>query len=1064
MKPERSTLIRGRERMRSVFLIICFADIHAKEQTSNPSGSMRGSMAEPLAERFSNRVYEAWSLRHAGLMDSTTMAKRHPVARLTHGIPSATSSVSRFPMPAPHFTSSHMLSVPSLPLFTPRFSAPVMPRRKVPSAKGNIFQQIGKAFGVDRAARTRKQWDPMVAKVNAMDAEMRAKSDDELRDFTQALRKRAMAGESTESLMAEAFAVVREAGDRVLGLRAFDVQLIGGAVLNSGAIAEMGTGEGKTLVAVLPAFLNALSGKGAHVVTVNDYLARRDAEWVGQVHRFLGLKVGLIQAEMDNEQRRKAYQCDVTYVTNSELGFDYLRDGLALTPPELVLRPFNYAVLDEADSILIDEARTPLIISGQGDKPSDRYTKANKIANAMVKDVHYDVDEKRKQISLTEEGFEAAEEILQVSDLYNPSDQWALYLINALKAKELQILDKSYIVKDGQIMIVDEFTGRVMEGRRWSDGLHQAVEAKEGLAIQKESMTLASISYQNFFLNYPKMSGMTGTALTESQEFENIYKLPVVIVPPNRERIREDNEDVVFKSTDAKWKAVCIEIERMNRRGRPVLVGTTSVELSEMLSEQLKEVGVPHELLNAKPENVQRESEIVAQGGRKGAVTIATNMAGRGTDILLGGNPEYMARLMLRSMLMPEVVKPGLDDVAVKPKKGFGKQDSAAAPITKWSVNPKLFPCDLSDATTSQAREAVKQAVAEWGARNLTELDAEDRLSVACERASTQDPVTLALRTAFNAMMDEYGKITSQEKAEVQQLGGLHVIGTELHESRRIDNQLRGRSGRQGDPGSTRYFLSLDDNIFRIFGGDKIKKMMSTFGVDDLPIESGMLTNALDNAQTKVEAYFFDIRKNLFEYDEVLNKQRGKVYADRLIALTADNSTVMETMLEYAAKTVEDILRANVPDPGKVPDQSWDNLVEVLSQYCAYFGNKLTADDLRSLYTQSGYNAVYERLTSLGREAVEKKAEVVDSLQEGLMVTACRYFLLTQTDNGWKQQLEQLKFVQQGIGLRGYGQRDPLTEYKLESFKLYQQMQSQIRRNVIYSAYNFEPMKTGQTR
>ena len=842
----------------------------------------------------------------------------------------------------------------------------------------------------------------------------------------------------------------------MLGLRPFDVQLIGGAILNTGAIAEMGTGEGKTLVAVLPAFLNALSGKGVHVVTVNDYLARRDAEWVGQVHRFLGLKVGLIQADMEPEERRAAYACDVTYVTNSELGFDYLRDNLATTPAELVLRPFNYCCIDEVDSILIDEARTPLIISGPADKPSDRYLKAAKIAQAFQKDVHYTVDEKQKSVLLTEEGFEAAEEILNVTDLYDPREQWATYITNALKGKELYVLDRSYIVKGGEIMIVDEFTGRVMEGRRWGDGLHQAIEAKEGVEIQNESVTLASVTYQNFFLSYPKVGGMTGTAETEAVEFENIYNIPVVVVPSNRERLREDNQDVVFKSVTAKWKAVVVEIERMHKKGRPVLVGTTSVEISEGLSRKLSEIGIDHELLNAKPENVERESEIVAQGGRRGAVTIATNMAGRGTDILLGGNPEFMARLMLRSMLMPEVVSIGDDEIAFE-KKGSVNRKKAAAATTgdKWAVQPSLFPCELSDAAKTLAEEAVAAAKADWGAKSLEPLEAEDRLSVACERAPTDNATTLALRKAFNTIMDEYEAVTSEEKKTVKELGGLHVIGTERHESRRVDNQLRGRAGRQGDPGSSRYFLSLEDNLFRIFGGERIQGLMAAFNVEDLPIESGMLTNALDGAQKKVETYFFDIRKQLFEYDQVLNQQRQKVYADRRLALAADDATVMDTLLRYSDETVDDILAANVADPTDVPDDLWESLVGKFQQYCSSY-NQLDADAVRTLYKSQGYDAVYDKFVEIGREAVVEKRETVEAAQPGLMAEAARYFLLTQTDNLWKEQLQAMKFIQQAVGLRGYAQKDPLTEYKLEGFELFKEMQAQIRRNVIYSAYNMD--------
>ncbi|CAN1199249.1 Protein translocase subunit SECA1, chloroplastic [Linum perenne] len=726
-------------------------------------------------------------------------------------------------------------------------------------------------------------------------------------------------------MLQEAFALVREASKRVLGLRPFDVQLIGGMVLHKGEIAEMKTGEGKTLVAILPAVLNALSGKGVHVVTVNDYLARRDCEWVGQVPRFLGLKVGLIQQNMTSEQRRENYLCDITYVTNSELGFDYLRDNLATSVEELVLRRFNYCVIDEVDSILIDEARTPLIISGPAEKPSDRYYKAAKIAAAFERDIHYTVDEKQKNVLLTEQGYEDSEEILNLKDLYDPREQWAMYILNAIKAKELFLRDVNYIVRGKEVFIVDEFTGRVMQGRRWSDGLHQAVEAKEGLPIQNETITLASISYQNFFLQFPKLCGMTGTAATESTEFESIYKLKVTIVPTNKPMIRKDDSDVVFRATVGKWRAVVVEISRMHKTGRPVLVGTTSVEQSDALSVQLQEAEIPHEVLNAKPENVEREAEIVAQSGRLGAVTIATNMAGRGTDIILGGN--------------------------------------------------------------------------------------------------------------------------------VISAGGLHVVGTERHESRRIDNQLRGRSGRQGDPGSSRFFLSLEDNIFRIFGGDRIQGLMRAFRVEDLPIESQMLTKALDEAQRKVENYFFDIRKQLFEYDEVLNSQRDRVYSERRRAL--ESGSLQSLIVEYAELTMDDILEANIGSDA--PSENWDleKLIAKVQQYC-YLLNDLTPDLLRSQC--SSYSELRDYLRLRGRDAYLQKRESVEEEAPGLMKEAERFLILNNIDRLWKEHLQSIKFVQQAVGLRGYAQRDPLIEYKLEGYNLFLDMMARIRRNVIYSIYQFKPV------
>ncbi|CAK9325691.1 unnamed protein product [Citrullus colocynthis] len=886
---------------------------------------------------------------------------------------------------------------------------------------GGIFR------GTDTGESTRQQYSSIVAVTNGLEAQMSALSDSQLRDRTSTLKERAQTGESLDSLLPEAFAVVREASKRVLGLRPFDVQLIGGMVLHKGEIAEMRTGEGKTLVAILPAYLNALTGKGVHVVTVNDYLARRDCEWVGQVPRFLGLKVGLIQQNMTSEERRENYLSDITYSVE-----------------ELVLRDFNYCVIDEVDSILIDEARTPLIISGPAEKPSDRYYKAAKLASAFERDIHYTVDEKQKTVLLTEQGYEDAEEILDVKDLYDPREQWASYVLNAIKAKELFLRDVNYIIRGKEVLIVDEFTGRVMQGRRWSDGLHQAVEAKEGLPIQNETVTLASISYQNFFLQFPKLCGMTGTAATESTEFESIYKLKVTIVPTNKPMIRKDESDVVFRATTGKWRAVVVEISRMYKTGRPVLVGTTSVEQSDALSEQLQEAGIPHEVLNAKPENVEREAEIVAQSGRLGAVTIATNMAGRGTDIILGGNAEFMARLKLRELLMPRLVKL-TNGVFVSVKK--------PPPKKTWKVKENLFPCDLSSENTKLAEEAVQFAVKTWGQKSLTELEAEERLSYSCEKGPAQDDVIAKLRNAFLEIVKEYKVYTEEERKKVVLAGGLHVVGTERHESRRIDNQLRGRSGRQGDPGSSRFFLSLEDNIFRIFGGDRIQGLMRAFRVEDLPIESQMLTKALDEAQRKVENYFFDIRKQLFEYDEVLNSQRDRVYTERRRALESDN--LQSLIIEYAELTMDDILEANIGSD--TPTESWDlqKLVAKVQQYC-YLLDDLTPDLLKSKYPT--YESLQNYLRLRGREAYLQKRDIVEKEAPGLMKEAERFLILSNIDRLWKEHLQALKFVQQAVGLRGYAQRDPLIEYKLEGYNLFLDMMAQIRRNVIYSIYQFKPV------
>jgi preprotein translocase subunit SecA len=671
----------------------------------------------------------------------------------------------------------------------------------------------------DPNARKLKKYQPYVTDINVLEEDIQALSDEQLKgktaEFRQRLEKAATDRERQElldELLPEAYAVVREAGRRVLGMRHFDVQLLGGIVLHKGQIAEMKTGEGKTLVSTLPAYLNALDGKGVHIVTVNDYLARRDAEWMGQVHRFLGLSVGLIQSGMGPAERQRNYACDITYATNSELGFDYLRDNMATAMAEVVQRPFNYCVIDEVDSVLIDEARTPLIISGQVERPTQKYMKAAEIARNLNPEEHYEVDEKARNVLMTDEGFAEAEKLLEVQDLYDPNDPWAHYIFNAIKAKELFTSDVNYIVRNNEVVIVDEFTGRVLQGRRWSDGLHQAIEAKERVEIQNETQTLATITYQNFFLLYPKLAGMTGTAKTEEAEFEKIYNLQVTIIPTNRPPGRADLADVVYKTEPAKWQAIAQECSQMHEVGRPVLVGTTSVEKSELLSGLLAQLGVTHNLLNARPENVERESEIIAQAGRKGAVTIATNMAGRGTDIILGGNADYMARLKLREYFMPKIVMPEDEDslapVSVPGASGRSRAQGFAPgkKVKTWKASPQIFPTQLSRDTEQQLKSAVDFAGQTYGERSLPELEAEDKVAVASENAPTNDPVIQKLRSVYKAIKEEYEDFTTREHDEVVQLGGLHVIGTERHESRRIDNQLRGRAGRQGDPGSTKFF------------------------------------------------------------------------------------------------------------------------------------------------------------------------------------------------------------------------------------------------------------------
>ncbi|MCS7030385.1 MAG: preprotein translocase subunit SecA [Gloeomargarita sp. SKYG116] len=914
-------------------------------------------------------------------------------------------------------------------------------------------------FG-DPNQRRINQYKPLVTEINLLEPEMEKLSDEELRGKTAEFRQRLERGETLEDLLPEAFAVVREAGKRVLGMRHYDVQLLGGMVLHEGQIAEMKTGEGKTLVATLPAYLNALTGKGVHIVTVNDYLARRDAEWMGQLHRFLGLSVGLIQQGMDASERRKNYACDITYATNSEIGFDYLRDNMATSLEDVVQRPFHYCIIDEVDSILIDEARTPLIISGQVSDPEERekkYITAAWVASQLKRDEHYEVDEKNRNILLTDEGFLEAEKLLGVNDLYDPENPWAHYVFNAIKAKELFIKDVNYIVRNDEVVIVDEFTGRVMPGRRWSDGLHQAIEAKEGVPIEPETQTLASITYQNLFLLYPKLAGMTGTAKTEEAEFSKIYKLEVTVIPTNRPNIRKDLPDVVYKTETAKWLAVAEECAQQYAIGRPVLVGTTSVEKSELLSALLHERGIPHNLLNAKPENVEREAEIIAQAGRKGAVTIATNMAGRGTDIILGGNAEYMARLKMREYFMPRLVRPEEDDglnvlaSLMGQRRSGGVGFGTGKKVKTWKASPNIYPAELSPETERALKAAVDFAVQVYGEQSLPELEAEEKIAIASEKGPTDDPVIARLREVYTMIRREYEVYTKAEHDEVVKLGGLYVIGTERHESRRIDNQLRGRAGRQGDPGTTRFFLSLEDNLLRIFGGERVAALMTAFRVeDDMPIESPLLTRSLENAQKKVETYYYDIRKQVFEYDEVMNNQRRAIYAERRRIL--EGRDLKELVIQYAEKTIDDIIAAYI-NPDLPPDE-WNltGLVDKVKQFI-YLLSDLEPKDLQDLTLPEIQAFLHEQV----RIAYDMKEAQIEQIRPGLMREAERFFILQQLDNLWREHLQQMDALRESVGLRGYGQQDPLIEYKIEGYELFQDMMTNIRRNVVYALFQFQP-------
>ncbi|MCP9796824.1 MULTISPECIES: preprotein translocase subunit SecA [unclassified Cyanobium] len=929
----------------------------------------------------------------------------------------------------------------------------------------------------DPNARKLKRYQPLVSDINLLEEEIEPLSDEELRGLTAEFRQKLEKPETAarrkallDELLPQAFAVVREAGKRVLGMRHFDVQLIGGMVLHNGQIAEMKTGEGKTLVATLPAYLNALTGAGVHVVTVNDYLARRDAEWMGQIHRFLGLSVGLIQQDMSPPERRRNYACDITYATNSELGFDYLRDNMASDIAEVVQRDFHYCIIDEVDSILVDEARTPLIISGQIERPQEKYMQAARIAAELLRAAEmgkdgidpegdYEVDEKQRNVTLTDEGYQKAEQLLGVQDLFNPQDPWAHFINNALKAKELFVKDVNYIVRGSDAVIVDEFTGRVMPGRRWSDGLHQAIEAKESLPIQPETQTLASITYQNFFLLYPRLAGMTGTAKTEEVEFEKTYKLEVAVVPTNRVRSRSDWPDQVYKTETAKWQAVAAETAQVHRSGRPVLVGTTSVEKSELLSTLLQEQAIPHNLLNAKPENVEREAEIVAQAGRAGAVTIATNMAGRGTDIILGGNSDYMARLKLREVLLPRLVRPEEGHRPPVPLQrsteapaGFG---GAVAPSSRPASEARaignLYPCSLSEETEKALAGFSRDLVAAWGDRTLTVLELEDRIAQAAEKAPTDDPQIQRLRELIAQVRAEYDVVVKQEEAQVRAAGGLHVIGTERHESRRVDNQLRGRAGRQGDPGSTRFFLSLEDNLLRIFGGDRVAGLMNAFRVEeDMPIESGMLTRSLEGAQKKVETYYYDMRKQVFEYDEVMNNQRKAVYTERRRVL--EGRELKQQVIGYGERTIDDIVEAYVnPD---LPPEEWDltRLVEKVKEFI-YLLADLSPDQVSGLSMEELKAFLQEQM----RNAYDIKEGQIEQMRPGLMREAERFFILQQIDTLWREHLQAMEALRESVGLRGYGQKDPLIEYKNEGYDMFLEMMTQMRRNVIYSMFMFQP-------
>nr|QRN72626.1 preprotein translocase subunit SecA [Phaeocystis globosa]QRN72734.1 preprotein translocase subunit SecA [Phaeocystis globosa]QRN72842.1 preprotein translocase subunit SecA [Phaeocystis globosa]QRN72950.1 preprotein translocase subunit SecA [Phaeocystis globosa]QRN73058.1 preprotein translocase subunit SecA [Phaeocystis globosa] len=863
-------------------------------------------------------------------------------------------------------------------------------------------------FFQDSTKRALTKYDQLVNQINALEKEFTNLTDTQLRDYTTQLKVDLCNGvKSNDQITTEAFALVREATRRVLGLRHFDVQLVGGLILNEGKIAEMKTGEGKTLVALLPTFLNALYGQGVHVVTVNDYLARRDAESVGQVHAFLGLSVGLIQEDMEFEERKKNYACDVTYVTNNELGFDYLRDNMAFTVDEIVQRPFFYCVVDEVDAILIDEARTPLIISGPSKAPTQKYLRTTKLVDTLRKDIHYSVDEKNQNATLLEEGLAFCEQALGTSDLYNVEDPWIPYILNSVKAKELFVRNTHYIAnEENEIIIVDEFTGRTMVGRRWSDGLHQAVEAKEGLPIQDESQTLASITYQNLFLLYSKLSGMTGTAKTEELEFEKIYNLQVIPVPTNRPIQRKDFPDLIYKNQYLKWQAIANECLEMYNLGRPVLVGTTTIEKSELLAALLTEYQLPYRLLNARPENIESESEIIAQAGCKNAITIATNMAGRGTDIVLGGNPK--SRTLARFQQF------------ISYSKSLTVADQVDLSNDELSTLSKLF----KDIQFPDYIYTYTEA--------LEYLESNSDLSI---------QLSEELKSNYLRLSESDKNIAVADRSTVQNLGGLHVIGTERHESRRIDNQLRGRSGRQGDPGSSRFFLSLEDKLLRIFGGDKISGLMQNMGLQEsVPIQSKFLNQSLESAQKKVEAYYFDIRKKLFEYDQALNTQRNGVYIERRRILEIDS--LRDWIIEYAERSLYDVVFfMGLTQNGLLKTSILQKVQNLLGTPFLFQPKQLDSqEEVRFIsYLQQQFQISYDL----------KEAEM-KLIEPGLLRELERSFLLQQIDFSWKEHLQKISALRDAVGWRAYGQKDPLTEYKQEAYNFFVIMLTRIRHRVVY--------------
>nr|WCH56073.1 preprotein-translocase subunit a [Calliblepharis sp.] len=832
-------------------------------------------------------------------------------------------------------------------------------------------------------------------------------SDDQLKQQTKKLKQKIANGQTPYDILPETFGTAKEATRRALGLNMFDVQILGGLILNEGKIAEIKTGEGKTIVAILPSYLNAIQGKNVHIITVNDYLAKRDSELVKQVYKYLDISVGLIQQSMTNNDRKKQYNKNITYITNNELGFDYLRDNMAINIQDIVQSNLDFAIIDEVDSILIDEARTPLIISGPSEAPVDKYVISCNISTKLNKNIDYEIDEKTRNITLTDEGILKCENILNTNNLYNLSNPWIQYILNALKAKDLFFKNVHYIVKKQEIMIVDEFTGRIMEGRRWSDGLHQAIEAKEKVKIQPENQTLASITYQNLFLLYKKLSGMTGTAKTEETELDKIYYLEVQEIPTNKTCKRKDLPDLVYKTEYNKWKAVANECYDMYTIGRPTLIGTTNVEKSEFLASILDEFNIPYNLLNAKQKNIAREAEIITQAGRKSAITISTNMAGRGTDIILGGNPHIMSKIVICNYIQRML-------------------DLNKSCNTKnIEDNIKVY---LQELTINNIKNNINNNIEKYIQEQINSIN-------------TDPKKNNNIQNTYKNILNEYKILFNKEKQEILKLGGLHVIGTERHESRRIDNQLRGRAGRQGDVGSSRFFLSLEDNLLRIFGGNKIIDLMQKLNIDNnIPIESTILTKSLDSAQKKVEAYFYDVRKQLFEYDEVINNQRQAIYSERKRILKSQFTR--DCILEYAESTIDEII-ALYNNENKIDNKII--LIKKLTQLLN-INNSLLIKNMLIMNTAEIKSFTYEQL----RITYDLRESYMEQLRPGLIRQLEKYYLLQQIDKAWQEHLEKMIILRESIGWRSYGQQDPLVEYKNEAFQLFINMVTYIRQTVVY--------------